>query len=288
MFKFFAISVFTMIAFMFLSTADGLTNIKQVKLQSPFKVERFFKNVSNRSNISKLRDIVIKAVLTTVSYYVTTMILLCFIATMKNIFMLWFGVSNIVVIGVSYYANVLVASYFYVTIKNSFMLWFGVRKDAAIEYKHIQSMADDVSRYSSIPGKLRVYIANDSTINAHTGSILIRDPWIVINSGLVENLNNKEICGVIAHEVGHIKHSDVHREIIKLCLVQGICHLLDLSVKKQNFVLTLYRYFNRMLGHKQEYLADYHAAKIVGPRVAINVTKKIHRLHHKQTICTDW
>lgn len=47
-----------------------------------------------------------------------------------------------------------------------------------------------------------LYITNDRNLNAFTSGV--SKPWIVLNSGIVENLTDSELLWVLSHELGHI------------------------------------------------------------------------------------
>ncbi len=59
----------------------------------------------------------------------------------------------------------------------------------------------------SLPFTPELYIRNDDEINAFTAGA--QRPVVVINSGAVDNLDEKELLFVIAHEMGHIKSGHV-------------------------------------------------------------------------------
>lgn len=244
----FIFNVYLLTIFLMLKNSDS--NTVKVKPSNVGGLIKDTKTKPDQFKVSKLRDVAINAVVNTTNYYSTLKVLTYSIGAVMNL-----------------------------------MLWFGINKDASVKHKHIQYMADDVSKYSNIPGKLRVYITpDDDTINAFTGTVSTSNPWVAVSSGLIKKLNDKEICHVIAHEVGHITHSDTHREIAKFSILQGICGALGLSPNVIKVANIVYYYFNRMLGQRREYLADYHAATIVGPQVSIDATKKVYKLNHEESI----
>lgn len=84
--------------------------------------------------------------------------------------------------------------------------------DASDTHPHIQFMAVDVAKHANISSNIKVYIRNGGGTNAWTGSIFPNYPWIVVTISLADSCSYDEICGVIAHEVGHIKHNEIFWE----------------------------------------------------------------------------
>ncbi|MFX0014914.1 MAG: M48 family metallopeptidase [Promethearchaeota archaeon] len=130
---------------------------------------------------------------------------------------------------------------------------------------------------------------------------IFRRPYLVLNTNVLEILNDNEIEAVIAHELAHVKNSD---SLIRLILsvprlylnlvylfiyLQIVTGILDALFDTLNlgiaferiiflglvyFILAIFTkitvHFLSSANHQAEYLADYFAAKLIGPDILIN------------------
>ncbi len=71
----------------------------------------------------------------------------------------------------------------------------------------IKKMVHDLAEEAGIP-KPKVYIAPKKTPNAFAFGRTRKSSAVALHKGLIEKLDKEELKGVIAHEVGHIKHRD--------------------------------------------------------------------------------
>ncbi|MCL5681437.1 MAG: M48 family metalloprotease [Candidatus Thermoplasmatota archaeon] len=76
------------------------------------------------------------------------------------------------------------------------------------ENPRLFALVRDVSQNASIPMP-RIAIAPIDTPNAFATGISKKKAFIVFTSGILSLLNEKELRGVIGHELGHIKHKDI-------------------------------------------------------------------------------
>jgi heat shock protein HtpX len=99
-------------------------------------------------------------------------------------------------------------------------------KEAPLEqYKKLHNIVEELSIASGLP-KPRVFIINDSAINAFATG---RDPnhaVVCVTSGALTRLNREQLQGVIAHELSHIRNYDVRTMTIATVLV-GIAVLVS-------------------------------------------------------------
>ena len=132
-----------------------------------------------------------------------------------------------------------------------------------------------------------VYLINDPAPNAFAAG---RDPehaYVAATSGLVEKLTARELDGVMAHEIAHIRNRDVRLMSLAAVLVGVIALVSDLLMRvtifgggrnrENNNPLTLVIGIAAMilapigaallqmaLSRRREYLADASAAEITG------------------------
>lgn len=77
----------------------------------------------------------------------------------------------------------------------------------------------------------RVYIMNDPAPNAFATG---RDPKhasVAVTTGLLDIMNDKELEGVMAHEMGHVKNYDIRVSIIAFALVAVVAIIADIMLR---------------------------------------------------------
>lgn len=79
----------------------------------------------------------------------------------------------------------------------------------------------------------RIYVIEDTALNAFATG---RDPEhgvIVVTSGLLQKMNRRELEGVIAHEMSHIKNYDIRVMLYAAVMVGAITLLADFVLRTQ-------------------------------------------------------
>jgi STE24 endopeptidase len=151
------------------------------------------------------------------------------------------------------------------------------------------------------PVPYKVYVAKLERIkeaNAFVSGII--KPRIILLSPLFEFLNDDEIKGVIAHEIGHIEHKD-HLKILVMLLISIIgIELLALSFYYEfvagdefsSLFLTLGLILTLLFGpplsyywRRVELKADLYAARTVGKDAYISALRK---LYEHDLLPLDW
>lgn len=112
---------------------------------------------------------------------------------------------------------------------NSDKLVLAVSNAKKVEYEdapEVHNLVDNMAIASGIP-KPKVYIINDSSMNAFATG---RDPEhgvICLTTGIIERLEKRELEGVIAHEMSHIGNFDTRLMSIVSILVGSLSLLAD-------------------------------------------------------------
>lgn len=75
-----------------------------------------------------------------------------------------------------------------------------------------------ISRRAGLTEMPEVGIYQDATINAFATGPTKNNSLVAVSSGLLSNMNESEVEGVIAHEVAHIANGDM----VTMALVQGV------------------------------------------------------------------
>jgi heat shock protein HtpX len=101
----------------------------------------------------------------------------------------------------------------------------GAKEAPKEEYKQLHNIVEELCLAAGLP-KPRVFIINDSAINAFATG---RDPThavVCVTTGCLTRLNRDQLQGVIAHELSHIQNYDVRTMTMATVLV-GIAVLIS-------------------------------------------------------------
>ena len=77
----------------------------------------------------------------------------------------------------------------------------------------------------------KVYIMNDPAPNAFATGRDPRSSVVCVTTGLLELMNDKELEGVLAHELGHIKNYDIRVTMIAFALTVVISFIADMILR---------------------------------------------------------
>lgn len=75
------------------------------------------------------------------------------------------------------------------------------------QFPKINALVDEACRTLDLDKRPDVYVTQRPELNA--GAIGVRDPIVMLNSSLLDTLNDEETLGVIAHEIAHIMSGHV-------------------------------------------------------------------------------
>ncbi len=73
----------------------------------------------------------------------------------------------------------------------------------------------------------KCYVIEDTALNAYATGFKPEKSYIVVTTGLMKKLNRQELEGVIAHEMSHIKNSDIKVMLLAAGLVGATVLLAD-------------------------------------------------------------
>ena len=89
------------------------------------------------------------------------------------------------------------------------VLWMYRAKEAdKKQYGHLYSMIKDIAKHAEIPMP-KVYIVNTPQANAFATGRNPTNAVVAVTTGILQVLNDKELKGVLAHELGHVKNRDI-------------------------------------------------------------------------------
>lgn len=92
------------------------------------------------------------------------------------------------------------------------------------------TVAENVSMAAGLPVP-KLYVIDDPSMNAFATG---RDPKhavVCVTSGLLEKLDRREIEGVVAHELSHVKNYDIRLMAVVAVLVGTIAYAADLFMR---------------------------------------------------------
>ncbi len=100
------------------------------------------------------------------------------------------------------------------------------KKDAPEFYSIVESLS--ITAGLPMP---KLYIINDSSMNAFAAGTDPENSVICVTTGLLENMDKVEIEGVMAHEISHIKNYDIRVSMAAVALTAVIGMLSDIVLR---------------------------------------------------------
>lgn len=100
------------------------------------------------------------------------------------------------------------------------------KKDAPEFYSIVESLS--ITAGLPVP---KLYIINDSSMNAFAAGTDPENSVICATTGLLENMDKVEIEGVMAHEISHIKNYDIRVSMAAVALTAVIGMLSDIVLR---------------------------------------------------------
>ena len=102
------------------------------------------------------------------------------------------------------------------------------REVSQSEAPRLHAIADELALRYGVP-KPRVYLSPDPTPNAFATGRNPNHAAIVVNQGLLELLNDREVAGVLAHELGHVHNRDILISSVVAVLAGAITMIANLA-----------------------------------------------------------
>lgn len=158
--------------------------------------------------------------------------MLFFIIIISGLVYVWsyyYGTGSYIVIPAFIFASVMSLISFYAGDKVA-LAQSGAHQIKREDNKYVWRMVENLSITAGLPMP-KVYIINDPSMNAFATG---RDPQhssIALTTGLIENLENEELEGVIAHELSHVKNYDIRLMMVVIICVGIITLLADWMVR---------------------------------------------------------
>ncbi|MCK4918313.1 MAG: M48 family metalloprotease [Candidatus Pacebacteria bacterium] len=156
----------------------------------------------------------------------------------------------IIVIGIGWFFSELMDSrnilYFAVgfsLLMNIFSYWYsdkvvlkmsGAKQIKREENRNLFDTVERLSRQAHLPIP-KVYIMNDQSLNAFATGRNAKNSAVAVTQGLLNVLEQRELEGVIAHELSHIQNNDILISTIIVVLVGFVSLLSDFFLRMSIF-----------------------------------------------------
>jgi len=118
----------------------------------------------------------------------------------------------------------------------------------------------------------RVYIIDDPALNAFATGRSPDNAAVTVTSGLLAVMNDNELEGVLAHELGHIKNYDIRVSMIAFALTAVISLIADIILH-----MTWFRSNDNEANNNQIFLLLGIIAAILAPIIATMIQLAISR-----------
>ncbi len=141
----------------------------------------------------------------------------------------WSGSDPTTTVGIAIIISVAMSLFSYYSGDKVALTASGARAITKEENPYAYRLVENVCIAAGLKPVPKVYIIEDPAINAFACG---RDPLhasIAITTGAIQNLENEELEGVIAHEVSHIMNYDVRVMTLVVVLVGAIALLAQMA-----------------------------------------------------------
>ena len=158
--------------------------------------------------------------------------------TLKTVFLM--TVMMILFLLVGYYlggSTGMTIAFFFALLMNFGSYWFSDKIILSM-YKATEVTAETAPKFYALIGQLaasaklpmpKVYIINDPTPNAFATGRSPDHAAVAATTGILKNLSNEELAGVISHELAHVKHRDMLTGTIAATLVGTITFVAQMA-----------------------------------------------------------
>ena len=105
----------------------------------------------------------------------------------------------------------------------------GAREVSMDDQPRLHSMVEEVASQAGMP-KPRVYIVENATPNAFATGRNPKHAAVAVTTGIMNLLNERELRGVLGHELGHVRNRDILTSSIVATLAGAISMLAWMSL----------------------------------------------------------
>merc|ERR1719164_221181 len=95
--------------------------------------------------------------------------------------------------------------------------------------ERLTELVNDVATRAGLEPPAHVFEIPTNELNAFAAGFGTNDATVAITSGLRRTLSNSELEAVIAHEIGHIRHSDMRTSMHLAVAIAGLGGIFELG-----------------------------------------------------------
>jgi heat shock protein HtpX len=177
------------------------------------------------------------------------------------------------------------------------------------EWPEVYHLIDTVSIAAGMEAAPPLYVVDDPAPNAFAAGRVPASSYVVVTSGLLESMSKRELEGVLAHEISHIRNRDVRLMTLAAVLVGVVALVSDLLARMLWFgggrrrgggdsaqgwiflVLAIVTILlaplaavmvQMALSRRREYLADASAAEITNDPEGLALALRRLELDHRE------
>ena len=171
------------------------------------------------------------------------------------------------------------------------------------EYGKLHKTVMDLSKEAGIP-KPKVYIVPTATPNAFATGRNPKNASVACTEGILHLLNDEELKGVLAHELGHVKNRDILVQTIAATIAAVISYIAMIARWGAIFgsrddnagelfavlalsILTpiIATILQLAISRSREYMADATGARLAGnPQALANALRKLEHENKRQPL----
>lgn len=183
---------------------------------------------------------------------------------------------------------------------NFFSYWFSdklvlkmynAREVDATSAPHFYRMVEELAQRAGLPMP-RVYLINEDAPNAFATGRNPQNAAVAATTGIIRVLSERELRGVMAHELAHVKHRDILISTVSATMAGAISMLANFAMffggrgERQNPIVGLLvmilaplaaSLIQMAISRAREFEADRGGAEISGdPQALASALQKIH------------
>ncbi len=99
------------------------------------------------------------------------------------------------------------------------------------DFPEIYRLVENLSITAGLPQTPKVYLIDSQALNAFATGKSPKNSVVALTRGIIEKLNKKELEGVIAHEISHIKNNDIRVMMLASILAGVIAIIADIFLR---------------------------------------------------------
>lgn len=106
----------------------------------------------------------------------------------------------------------------------------GAHEIAKKDNQRLYRIVENIAITDGLPTP-KIYIINDPAPNAFATGRNPSNSSVCVTSGLLEIMNDKELQGVMAHEMGHVKNYDIRVSMVAFAMVAVVAIIADIMLR---------------------------------------------------------